>query len=194
MTQAICGMPAADMRRLVEEDAAEMLAVGKHLGLVRQVGAAGIDQIDAGQPVLARDLLRAEMLLHRHRIVGAALHRGVVADDHDEPAGDAADAGDEAGAVDRLAVHAVRGERRQLEKGRARVEQPGDALARQQLAAREMALARPLRAAERGLGAAEPIVGDQRAHAAALSGDGAGSSVVGLDLGHGEVLLVQPPA
>ena len=40
-----------------------------------------IDQIDAGQPVLARDLLRAQMLLHRDRIVGAALDRGVVADD-----------------------------------------------------------------------------------------------------------------
>src|SRR5579864_5528398 len=39
--------------RLVVEDAAEMLAVGKHLGPVRQVGATGIDEIDARQPVLA---------------------------------------------------------------------------------------------------------------------------------------------
>ena len=68
-------------RRLIVEDAAEMLAVGKHLGLMRQVGAAGIDQIDAGQPVLARDLLRAQMLLHRHRIIGAAFDGGIVADD-----------------------------------------------------------------------------------------------------------------
>ena len=134
-------------RRLIVEDAAEMLAVGKHLGLVRQVGAAGIDQIDAGQPVLARDLLRAEMLLHRHRIVGAALHRGVVADHHDEPAMDAADAGDDAGAVDRLAIHVVRGERRQLEERRARVDQAGDSLARQELAAREVPLAGALRPA-----------------------------------------------
>ena len=35
--------------RLIVEDAAEMLAVGKHLGLMRQIGAAGIDEIDAGQ-------------------------------------------------------------------------------------------------------------------------------------------------
>ena len=154
MTAAICGMPAAESRRLIEEDAPKMLAVGKHLGLVRQVGPAGIDQIDAGQPVLARDLLRAKMLLHRHRIVGAALHRRVVADHHDQAAMDAADAGDDAGAVDRLAVHVVRGKRRQLEEGRARVDEPGDSLARQQLAPGEMALARPLRAAERGLGAA----------------------------------------
>src|SRR5690606_7318616 len=37
--------------RLVEEDAAEMVAVGEDLGLVRQVGPAGIDQVDAGQVV-----------------------------------------------------------------------------------------------------------------------------------------------
>ena len=38
--------------RLVEEDAAEMLAVGEDFGLVRQVRAAAIDQIDARQAVL----------------------------------------------------------------------------------------------------------------------------------------------
>ena len=55
--------------RLVEEDPAEMLAVGKDFGLVRQIGPARVDQIDAGQTVLRRDLLGAQMLLHRHRIV-----------------------------------------------------------------------------------------------------------------------------
>ena len=60
MTTAICGMPARRHVGLVVEDAAEMLAVGKHLVLVRQVGAAGIDQVDAGQPVLrARSPARA---------------------------------------------------------------------------------------------------------------------------------------
>ncbi len=68
--------------RLIVEDAAEVLAVRKHLGLVRQIGAAGIDQIDAGQTVLRRDFLRPQMLLHRHRIVGAALDGRVVGDDH----------------------------------------------------------------------------------------------------------------
>ena len=68
--------------RLVEEDAAEMIAVGEDLGLVRQVRAAAVDQIDARQPVLLGDLLRAEVLLHRHRIISAAFDRRVVADDH----------------------------------------------------------------------------------------------------------------
>ena len=81
ITTAICGMPARRHRRLVVEDAAEMLAVGKDLVLVRQVGAAGIDEVDAGQMVLPRDLLGAQMLLHRDRIIGPALDRGVVGDD-----------------------------------------------------------------------------------------------------------------
>jgi hypothetical protein len=68
---------------LVVEDAPEMVAVGKHLVLVGQVGAAAVHQVDAGQAVLRGDLLRAQVLLDRHRVVGAALHRGVVADDHD---------------------------------------------------------------------------------------------------------------
>jgi hypothetical protein len=68
--------------RLVVEDAAEVVAVGEHLGLQRQERAARVDQVDARQAVLERDLLRAHVLLHRHREVGAALHRGVVGDDH----------------------------------------------------------------------------------------------------------------
>ena len=151
-------------RRLIVEDAAEMLAVGKHFGLVRQVGAAGIDQIDARQPVLARDLLRAQMLLHRHRIIGAALDGGIVADDHAFAAGDPADAGDDAGAVDGVVVHAVGGERRQFEKRRARIDQRHHPLARQQLAARQMALAGVRRAAFGRLGALRLELRDQRAH------------------------------
>ena len=68
--------------RLVVEDPPEMLPVGKHLVLVRQVRPARIDQVDAGQRVLRGDLLRPQVLLHRHRIVGAALHRGVVRHHH----------------------------------------------------------------------------------------------------------------
>ena len=81
---------------LVVEDAAEMVLVGEDLGPLRQVGAAGIDQIEARQTVLHRHFLGPEMLLHRHRIIGAALHRGVVADDHAFDAAHPADAGDHA--------------------------------------------------------------------------------------------------
>ena len=127
-------------RRLVVEDAAEVLAVGEHLGVLRQVGAAGVDQIDARQPVLARDLLRAQVLLHRHREIGAALDGGVVAHDHALAPRDAADARDDAGAVDVLGVEAEGRQRRQLQERRARIDQPQHAIARQQLAARGVPL------------------------------------------------------
>ena len=67
--------------RLVVEDAAEMLAIGKHFVLARQERAARIDEIDARQRVLERDLLRAQMLLDGDRVVGAALDGRIVGDD-----------------------------------------------------------------------------------------------------------------
>jgi hypothetical protein len=36
----------------------EVLPVGEHLVLARQEGTARVDEVDAGQPVLQRDLLR----------------------------------------------------------------------------------------------------------------------------------------
>ena len=45
--------PLGRHARLVEEDAAEVLAIGEDLGLQRQERAAGVDQVDARQPVLA---------------------------------------------------------------------------------------------------------------------------------------------
>ena len=83
ITQAICGIAALRHRRLVVEDAAEVLAVGEHVVLQRQERAAGVDEVDARQPVVQRDLLRAQVLLDRHRVVRAALDGGVVGDDHD---------------------------------------------------------------------------------------------------------------
>src|ERR1051326_8332546 len=67
--------------RLVVEDAPEVLAVGEDVGLQREERAAGVDEVNARQPVLQRDFLRAEVLLHGHREVRAALDRGVVRDD-----------------------------------------------------------------------------------------------------------------
>ena len=82
------------------------------------------------------------MLLHRHRIIGAALDRRIVGDDHRLAALDPADPGDQPGAVHVALVHAEGGERADFEKRRAGIDKTRDALARQQLAARDMALAR----------------------------------------------------
>ena len=50
--------------RLVVEDAPEVVAVGKDLGLQRQERAARVHEVDRREGVLQGDLLRAEVLLH----------------------------------------------------------------------------------------------------------------------------------
>ena len=67
---------------LVVEDPPEVVAVGKDLVLQRQECPAGVDEIDARQAILERDLLRAQMLLDRQRVVGAAFDGRVVGEDH----------------------------------------------------------------------------------------------------------------
>ena len=83
-----------------------MITVGKHLILLGQIGAAAIDQIKAGQIVLAGDLLRPEVLFNGHREIGAALDGGVITHNHAFLARNPADAGDDPGCRNILAVHA----------------------------------------------------------------------------------------
>ena len=116
--------------RLIVEDAAEVIAIGKDFVLHRQERAAGIDEIDARQTVLLGDLLRAQMLLDGERVVGAAFDGRVVGDDHAVPPLDHADAGDDARRGRRVGVDAVGGQRREFQKRRERIAQPVDALAR----------------------------------------------------------------
>ena len=81
------------------------------------------------------------MFLDGERVVGAAFHRRVVADDHALAAGDAADADDQAGAGDFVLIQAVRDELADLEERRTGVEQAFYAVAGEELAARGVALA-----------------------------------------------------
>ena len=149
---------------LVEEDPAEVLPVGEDVVLHRQERAAGVDEVDARQPVVGGDGLRAEVLLHRDRVVGAALDRRVVGDDHGLLAADPADAGHDAGARHGVVVHPGRGQRAQLEERAARVEQPVHPVAHQQLAARGVLLAGRLRAAQAHGGQPLAQVGDELPH------------------------------
>ena len=123
---------------LIVEDAAEMIPVGKHLVLIGQVRTAGIHQIDAGQAVLRGDLLRAQMFLHRQRIIGAALYRRIIGDDHTFAARNPADAGDDAGGGNRFVIDLVSCELREFEEWTAGVEKCFDPVARQQFAAGKM--------------------------------------------------------
>ena len=125
---------------LVVEDAAEMLAIREDLGLQRQECATRVHEIDAGQPVLERDLLGAQVFLDRDRVVGPALDGRIVGDDDHFAAGDASDAGHQTRARRLVAVEVPGRERRQLEKRGAGIEEPVDSLANRQLALFTVAL------------------------------------------------------
>ena len=88
-----------------------MIAIREHVSLERQEGPARVHQVDARETVLQRDLLGAQVLLDRDRVVRAALDGGVVGDDHDVLLGHAGDAGDDAGGWRVIVVHAAGGER-----------------------------------------------------------------------------------
>ena len=150
--------------RLVEEDPPEVVAVGEHLRLQRQKRPARVDEVDARQPVLLRDLLRAQMLLHRQREVRAALHGRIVRDDHALAALDHADPGHDPRRRRLTVVHIPRRQLVQLQKRRSRIDQPVDPLPRRQLAPRAMPLQRPLAAAAGDQLRALPQLGDQRLH------------------------------
>jgi hypothetical protein len=125
-----------------------------------------------GRAVLAGDLLRPQVLLDRQRVIGAALHRRIVGDDHALDAVDPADAGDQRSRrhLEGLrAIHAVGRQLRQFEEGRTGIDQRIDPLARQQLAARQVLLARGFRAAERDPVDRRAQVGDDLRIAAALA-------------------------
>ena len=143
---------------LIVEDAAEMVAVGEDLVLVGQIGAARFHQIDARQVVFPGDLLGAQMLLDRQRVIAATLHGAVIGDDHAFLAGDGADAGDDAGPHHILGIHVPGGQLGEFEEGRAHIQQPADALARQQFAARQMTFAHGGTAAQLDLGDHPPEV------------------------------------
>src|SRR5206468_3582980 len=76
---------------------AACVLVGEDLVLQGQKDAGGIDEVDQRQAVLLSDALRPQDLLGGGGEEGAGLDGGVVGDDHDAPAGDGADAGDDAG-------------------------------------------------------------------------------------------------
>ena len=144
-----------------------MVAVGEDLGLQRQERAARVDEVDARQPVLLRDLLRAQVLLHREREVGAALDGRVVREDHARLALDDADAGDDPGRGSLAVVDLPGGERAELEERGAGVDEPIDPLARCQLPARVMPLDRGRASALRDERGSLPQLRHERLHPSA---------------------------
>jgi hypothetical protein len=112
-----------------------MLAIREHLRLEREECPAGIHEVDAGEAVVDRNLLRPEVFLDRDRVVRAAFDGRVVGDDHHLASADAADARDQASRRCLVVVHARGGQHRELEERRVGIEQ-----LRHPLADREFAL------------------------------------------------------
>ncbi len=101
-----------------------------------------------------------------------AFDGGVVGDDQDVAAGDAADARHQAGGGRLVVVHVEGGKRRELEKRRPAIEQTIDALAHRQLALIAMSLEIFGAAALPGCRGAIAQLGDELPHAIAIGGEG----------------------
>src|SRR5690349_16590444 len=119
------------------------------------------------------------MLLYREWIVGAALDGRIIRDDQHIAAGDAADAGHHSGAGRIAVVHAPRGQRRELEERRARIDQPLDAFAHRHLALLAMPREIFRAAALPYFVKARAIFAHERLHALAI---GAEVRAVGVDV------------
>ena len=116
--------------RLIVEDPSEVLAVGKNLGLMRQVRAATVHQVQAWQMVLHGDFLRPQMLLHGHRVVCPALHRRIIANDHTFATLDTANTGNHPRAGGGVIIHAIGRQRANLQKRCPGIKQPFNPFAR----------------------------------------------------------------
>ena len=102
------------------------------------------------------------------------------------------DARDDAGAGRLAVVHTVRRQRRDLQKGAALVEQLVDALPRQQLASRHMALPRLLRTTEGSGGESLPELTDERRLTRGVVGERGRCRIhEGLELLHGSPACTQ---
>jgi hypothetical protein len=131
-----------------------MLTVRKDLSLMWKVGAARINQIDARQVVLSRDLLRTQMLLDGQRKISPAFNSRVVRNDQHLSFGHAPNPGNDAGARRFAAVKPVGGEWSDLQERRPGIEEARDSLARQELAALLMSRACGFRSPQRHLSGA----------------------------------------
>jgi len=81
------------------------------------------------------------VLLDRYRVVGAALHRGIVAHDHTILPGHTANPGNHAGTRGSALIEPVRRRGPNLKKGRTGIEQIGNPLTREHFAPAQVPLA-----------------------------------------------------
>ena len=85
-------------RRELSQVAEYPAARDEQFRLRREVGSAGLDQIDHGEPVALGYFQRPQVLAQRVRVYRATTHRRIIGSDHAFDIGDHADPGDDAGA------------------------------------------------------------------------------------------------
>ena len=117
------GNAAGGKLRLVVEDASKVVAIGEDVSLHREEGTTAINQVDAGEPILLGDLLGTEMLLHREWVVGAALDRSIIRDNHHLTPTNTADTSNNPCSGNIIAVDVVGRQRTELEKGSSLIKQ-----------------------------------------------------------------------
>lgn len=59
-----------------------MVSVWEDLGLMGQICAATVHQINAGQVIVLGDFLRPQVFFHRAGIITAALYSGIICHNH----------------------------------------------------------------------------------------------------------------
>ena len=116
---------------VIAEYAAKVVGIGEYVFLQRQKNAGGIDEIQNGNAVFDRDVLRADHFLGGHRKERARFYGGVVRNDHHQATGHATGADD--GSSGRRAapflVHFVCGVEPEFEKLRFGINQECDSFA-----------------------------------------------------------------
>src|ERR1700730_18575441 len=144
--------------------------------------------------VLDRNLLSSEMLLDGDRVIRAALDRSVVSDDQDLAAGNTPDARDDSRAWRLAVIHFEGRQRRELEKGGARVDELADPLANRQLTLFAMTLKIFRSAALARVGDVASQVGHESAHPVLVGLEGpVGGRDVGFDY-HPQQSVLNPHA
>jgi len=118
--------------RVVAEDAAEVVLIGEHLVLHRQVHTRAVHEVDRRQMALQRDVLVANDLLGGHRKKRAARDRRVVGDHHEQATVHAGEAANRSRRGRLVVVHAAGGVDPEFEELAVVVDELRDALARGQ--------------------------------------------------------------
>ena len=162
-----------------------MVAIGEDLGLERQERAARVHEVEARQPVLACDLLGAEVLFHRQRVVGATLDGRVVGDEDALAALDHPDAGDDARRGRVSVVQLPGGEGVQLEERAPGIDESVDPLPRCELPPRAVPLDCLLAAPSGNERGTLAKLGHERLHRRAAALERLVAADVGREHGHG---------